>query len=167
MESPVLLPITNYQNYPHPPPDLSRFNCNLILATNSKFSYSTGLGEQDSYWLPKATGKMEKVGEYECEIYTWEGKLGTGKFWVAKDFPNAKELNELQDKMMKSMGSPMASLVPQNSDFPGIVVKSEMTVMGKLNISELVSAKQEPVSDDVFKTPEGYQEMKTPGLPGK
>ncbi len=116
---------------------------------------------------PKATGKMEKVGEYECEIYTWEGKLGTGKFWVAKDFPNAKELNELQDKMMKSMGSPMASHVPQNSDFPGIVVKSEMTVMGKLNVSELVSAKQEPVSDDVFKTPEGYQEMKTPGLPGK
>lgn len=116
---------------------------------------------------PKATGKMEKVGEYECEIYTWEGKLGTGKFWVAKDFPNAKELNELQDKMMKSMGSPMASLVPQNSDFPGIVVKSEMTVMGKANISELVSAKQEALSDDVFKTPEGYQEMKTPGLPGK
>jgi hypothetical protein len=69
--------------------------------------------------------------------------------------------------MMKSMGSPMTSLVPQNSDFPGIVVKSEMTVMGKKNISELVSAKQESLSDDIFKTPEGYQEMKTPGLPGK
>ena len=46
-------------------------------------------------------------------------------------------------------------------------VKSEMEVMGKKNISELVSAKQEPVSDDTFKAPEGYQEMKMPGLPGK
>jgi hypothetical protein len=116
---------------------------------------------------PKATGQKEKVGEHECEIYTWEGKLGTGKFWVAKDFPNAKELNELQDKMMKSMGNPMSNLVPQNSDFPGIVVKSEMAVMGKKNVSEFVSAKQEALSDDIFKTPEGYQEMKTPGLPGK
>lgn len=116
---------------------------------------------------PKATGQKEKAAGHECEIYTWEGKLGTGKFWVAKDFADAKELNEIQDKMMKSMGSPMASLLPQNSDFPGLVVKSEMTIMGKPNVSELISAKQEPVSDDVFKTPEGYQEMKTPGLPGK
>lgn len=116
---------------------------------------------------PVATGQMEKVGEHECEIYTWSGKLGTGKFWVAKNFPDAKGLNELQDKMMKSMGNPMSSLVPQNSDFPGMVVKSEMEVMGKKNVSELVSAKQEPVSDDTFKAPDGYQEMKMPGLPGK
>jgi hypothetical protein len=116
---------------------------------------------------PVATGQMEKVGEHECEIYTWSGKIGTGKFWVAKNFPDAKALNELQDKMTKSMGNPMASMVPQNSEFPGMVVKSEMDVMGKKVISELVSAKQEPVSDDIFKAPEGYQEMKMPGLPGK
>lgn len=116
---------------------------------------------------PTATGQKEKVGEYECEIYTWKGKLGVGKFWVAKDFPNAKELNEIQDNMTKSIGNPMASLVPKNTDFPGIVVKSEMEVMGKKNISELVSAKQESVSNDVFAAPQGYQEMKMPGLPGK
>lgn len=116
---------------------------------------------------PQATGQTEKLGEHNCEIFTWSGKLGKGRFWVAKDFPNAKELNEIQDKMTKSMGTPMASLVPKNTDFPGIVVKSEMEVMGKKNISELVSAKQESVSNDVFFTPQGYQEMKMPGLPGK
>jgi hypothetical protein len=116
---------------------------------------------------PKATGQMEKVAEHDCEIFTWEGKLGSGRFWVAKDFPHAKEMNELQDKLMKSMGNPMASQLPQNSDFPGMVLKSEMTVMGKANLSELISAKKEPVSDETFKTPEGYQEVKTPGLPGE
>lgn len=116
---------------------------------------------------PVATGKMEKVGEHECEIYTWAGKIGNGKFWVAKDFPEAKALNDLQDKMMKALGNPAASMVPQNSDFPGMVVKSELEMMGKKTASELVSAKQEPVSDDAFKAPEGYQEMKMPALPGK
>lgn len=114
---------------------------------------------------PVATGKMEKVGDHECEIYTWSGKIGNGKFWVAKDFPEAKALNELQDKMMKALGNPAASIVPQNSDFPGMVVKSEMELMGKKTTSELVSAKQEPVSDDTFKAPEGYQEMKMPAIP--
>ncbi len=116
---------------------------------------------------PVATDKTEKVGEHECTIYTWSGKIGNGKFWVAKDFPEAKALNELQDKMMKALGNPMASIVPQNSDFPGMVVKSEMEIMGKKTTSELVSAKQEPVADDAFKAPEGYKAIEMPALPGK
>lgn len=116
---------------------------------------------------PEATGKKETVGGHEAELYTWKGKLGNGRFWVASDFPGYKELNALQDKMAKAMGNPAASLAPQASDFPGMVVKSEMEMLGKKTTTELVSAKEEAVSDDAFKAPEGYQEMKLPGLPGK
>ncbi len=115
----------------------------------------------------EATGQMEKVGEYDTEIYTWKGKLGTGKFWVAKNFPDFKELNVAQDKLMKALGNPTAAFAPQSSDFPGMVVKSEMSVMGKSTVSELVSAKHDPVDDAAFKAPEGYKEMKMPSLPGK
>jgi hypothetical protein len=107
------------------------------------------------------------VGEHETEIFTWSGKIGSGKFWVAKDFEHFAELNAFQDKLMKAMGNPAAALVPQNSDFPGMVVKSEMSVMGKTATSELVSAKQDVLEDAVFTAPEGYQEMKMPSLPGK
>lgn len=116
---------------------------------------------------PKATGQKEKIGSYEAEIYSWKGKLGAGKFWVAANFPNYQALNALQDKMSKAMGNPAASLAPQSSDFPGMVVKSEMKMLGKTTVTELISAKEEAVSDDVFKAPEGYQEMKLPSLPGK
>jgi len=116
---------------------------------------------------PTATGKMEKVGTYDTEIYTWSSKLGSGKFWVAKNFADFQELNSMQDKLMKSMANPLATLVPQNSDFPGMVVKSEISIMGKTAISELISAKKDPVDDAVFIAPEGYQEMKMPSLPGK
>lgn len=116
---------------------------------------------------PVATGQMEKVGEYETEIYTWSGQLGSGKFWVAKDFPGFAALNAVQDKLMKAMGNPAASFAPQNSDFPGMVVKSEMNVMGKSVLSELVSVAKDPVDEAIFKAPEGYQEMKMPTLPGQ
>ena len=116
---------------------------------------------------PAPTGQMEKVGEHQCEIFTWSGKLGTGKFWVAKDFKGFQELNAVQDKMMKAMGSPAAALAPQSSDFPGMVIKSEMQVMGKTSVSELVSAKEEAVDAAVFAVPAGYQEMKMPGLPSR
>jgi hypothetical protein len=125
------------------------------------------LGKQGESSKPEATGTKEKVGEYEAEIYQWKGPLGTGKFWVAAGFPNFKELNAIQDKMTKAMGSPTASLAPQAADFPGMVVKSEMEVLGKKTVTELVSAKEEPVSDDNFAAPAGYQEMKIPGLPGR
>jgi hypothetical protein len=93
--------------------------------------------------------------------------LGSGKFWVAKDFPGFAELNAVQDKLMKAMGNPAASFAPQNSDFPGMVVKSEMNVMGKSVLSELVSVAKDPVDEAIFKAPEGYQEMKMPTLPGQ
>lgn len=125
------------------------------------------LGKNSVPSKPVATGQMEKVGEYETEIYTWSGQLGSGKFWVAKDFPGFAELNAVQDKLMKAMGNPAASFAPQNSDFPGMVVKSEMNVMGKSVLSELVSVAKDHVDEAIFKAPEGYQEMKMPTLPGQ
>jgi hypothetical protein len=116
---------------------------------------------------PVATGQKEKVGEYDCEIFTWTGQMGTGKFWVAKDFPGHQELNAAQDKMMKALGNPAAALSPQASDFPGMVIKADMQVMGKSSVSELVSAKQESVDASAFAMPQGYQEMKMPTMPGQ
>lgn len=112
---------------------------------------------------PVATGQKEKIGEYDCEVYTWTGQIGSGKFWVAKDFPGYQELNAAQDKLMKAMGNPASALAPQASDFPGMVIKSEMQMMGKTTVTDLVSAKEEAVADSAFDLPTDYQEMKMPG----
>ena len=115
---------------------------------------------------PVATGEVEKVGEWDAEIYTWKGAMGSGKYWVAKSFEDADEIREIQSKLMKSMGAgnPMAGVAPDPKDFPGMIVKSEMSIMGQTAKTELVSATKEDVSDDIFVMPEGYSEMKIPGL---
>lgn len=123
-------------------------------------------GADQAVAKPVATGAKEKIGEYDCEVFTWSGKMGTGKFWVARDFPGYQALNAAQDKLMKAMGNPASAFSPQASDFPGMVIKSEMQVMGKSSVSELVSAKEEEVEAAIFTLPTDYQEMKMPALPG-
>ena len=125
-----------------------------------------GGGSDGAPAKPKATGEKVKVGEWNTEVYTWESKMGSGKFYVAKDFPKFDELNKAMDRITKSMSNPMSAMFPNFADFPGMVVKSEMTMMGQLSTTELVSAKEEPVSDAEFKEPEGYKELKMPTLPG-
>lgn len=115
---------------------------------------------------PVATGQKEKVAGWEAEIYTWEGQLGKGRFWVAKDFAKYEEINAMNDKLGKAMGNALASLAPQASDFGGMVVKSEMTMLGKTVSTLLVSAKEQEVDAKEFTLPEGYNEMKMPAIPG-
>lgn len=114
---------------------------------------------------PVATGQKEKVGEWDTEIFTWEGQMGKGRFWVAKDFPKHAEISTISDKLGKVVGGAAAGLAPQASDFDGMVVKSEMTMMGKSVTSSLVSAKEETLDPAEFVAPAGYNEMKMPGAP--
>lgn len=114
---------------------------------------------------PVATGQKEKVGEWDTEIYTWEGKMGKGRFWVAKNFPKHAEISAISDKLGKVVGNAMAGMSPQAADFDGMVVKSDVTIMGKSVTSHLVSAKEETVSPEEFVPPAGYHEMRMPGAP--
>jgi hypothetical protein len=114
----------------------------------------------------KTTGEKVKVGQWDTEVYTWEGKMGNGRFYVAKNFPKFGDLNKAMDKLSKAMANPMSRMFPNNTDFPGMVVKSEMKMMGQVTTSELVSANEQSVSPDDFKAPEGYTEQKMPGMPG-
>ena len=112
---------------------------------------------------PVATGQKEKVGEWDTEIFTWEGQMGKGRLWVAKNFPKHAEISAISDKLGKLVGKSMAGMSPQASDFDGMVVKSDVTIMGKSVTSSLVSAKEETVDPQEFVPPADYHEMKMPG----
>lgn len=114
---------------------------------------------------PKATGEKEKINGWDAEIYTWEGPLGKGRFWVSKDIPKYAELNAVSDQLGKAMGSTMAGMAPQASDFDGMVVKSEMTMMGKTVVTTLESVKEQELDAKEFVAPEGYTEVKMPTPP--
>lgn len=113
---------------------------------------------------PKATGKTEKVGDFDTEIFEMNQGTLQAKLWIAKSFPNAQAIKDQMMKLSSAMGG--AGFDPSKVDVPGMVVKSEVTTpVGKMTIT-LVKAKEEPVDEKEFDKPEGYQEMQMPKLPG-
>jgi hypothetical protein len=110
--------------------------------------------------MPKATGKKEKVGEWDTEIF--EGNVANipTKMWVAKDFPNYKALMEQMNKLSAATGGGAAA----KFDLGGMVVKTEMNLPaagGKMTMTVL-KVKEEPVAEDDLKVPADYK-----GLPGQ
>ena len=113
---------------------------------------------------PKATGKTDKVGDFDTEIFEMNQGTLQAKLWIAKNFPNAQAIKDQMMKLSSAMGG--AGFDPSKVDVPGMVVKSEVTTpVGKMTIT-LVKAKEEPVDEKEFAKPEGYQEMQMPKLPG-
>ena len=88
---------------------------------------------------PTDTGKSEKVGEYETEIYFWSNGRGmTNVFWVAKNFPN------------------LEAIKPYLVKLPGMVVKNQETQHWGTYTVTLLSAKVEDVEPSLFEVPNDY-----------
>jgi Domain of unknown function (DUF4412) len=110
------------------------------------------------------TGKTEKVGNYDTEIYTWSGGDGASqRVWVARNFPDYAQIKVQMDKLNNS---PLAQLskgtVPDVSTLPGMVVKTQMEMHGQKITSTLISATEKPVDASIFNIPKDYQEMTQP-----
>jgi hypothetical protein len=118
---------------------------------------------------PQATGKTEKVGDYNTEIYTWSntnGMTATMTMWVAKDFPNSKNIKEQLAKVKKSTAGGMSKgMAPDDSALPGMVVKTQAEVLGQKITTTLVSVKEETLDASLFDVPKdySYQDMPQPG----
>ena len=118
---------------------------------------------------PVATGQKENVGEWMAEIFTWSRGSLAVRYWVARDFPNAAAIQTAMDKARAGgLGALNKNLLPSNSDFPGMIVKTEMKTKGKTVTSTIVSVKEEEVDAKQFEIPADYKELPTPVLdPGE
>ena len=111
------------------------------------------------------TGKKEKIGNYDCEIFT--STLGgiSVTYWIAKDFPNYPAVLEQMAKLQAGAISAMGKgVMPELKDFPGMQIKTEMDIGGKKISTVLVSAKEENVDPASFEIPKDYKEVTAPPL---
>jgi hypothetical protein len=111
------------------------------------------------------TGRKEKIGEYECEVFTANLGLVTVTYWIAKDYPNYQvvlaQLDKFQSGTISAMGQ---GAMPPIKDFPGMIMKTEMDLSGKKTVQTLVSVKEENVDAAIFEIPKGYKEVTSPEL---
>jgi hypothetical protein len=104
---------------------------------------------------PVATGQKEKIGGYDCEIYTLSNQGTETKMWIAKDYPGFEKF-KTELAALKKMGGPAAE---QQADLPGMAIKTETKAGGITYVATLVSLKEEKVDDKIFTAPADYKMM--------
>jgi hypothetical protein len=112
------------------------------------------------------TGRKEKIENRECEIFTW----GVGNLqvtdWIARDYPNWQPiLAELVRFQNAGLGAAAQPLMPALDQFPGMVMKREMTLKGTKTTSTLLSVSDAALDAKLFELPEGYREQPAPKFP--
>ena len=110
------------------------------------------------------TGQKEKVGEFDCEIWSADDGSTSTKYWVAPGHPQAKELRALDQKMRTAMMS-SGQIGPDTSVLPGPVMKTQVVTSGVTTTVTVLSIKQQNVDASEFDVPAGYQSMTMPSLP--
>lgn len=131
----------------------------MIKAARDK----NGIKEGDSPEL-KATGETEKVGDYDCDIYTWSNDTVTKKYWVARNHPDAAALKEWEKQMRNDLLAGI-QVGPDTTKLPGPVIRTEsVTATGTMR-SQITSIKQQEVDAKEFEVPEGYQSVAAPTSP--
>lgn len=110
------------------------------------------------------TGEKEKVGDYDCDIYTWTNGAITKKYWVAKNHPQAAALKEWEKQMRSGfLGGIQAG--PDTTTLPGPAIKTESTAAGLTTRTLITSVKEQDLDAKDFEVPEGYQMIDAPARP--
>ena len=109
----------------------------------------------------KPTGQIEKVGEFDCEIYTWTDGTNSSKIWVAKNHPQAAALKAFEKQMRSGFFGGM-QMGPDTTKLPGPAIKTETNVQGSKITSTITGIKEEKIDDKEFEVPAGYQNLALP-----
>jgi len=128
-----------------------------------KQAKSSGSGAASKAPVPHPTGKTEKVGAYNTDIYTWSNSRGiTGTAWVAKNYPDFAKIRADLAVVDQSAAEMNNGADPELSRLPGMVVKTQVTGGSQTIVVTLVSAQEEPVDASLFQTPANYKELPRP-----
>jgi hypothetical protein len=113
----------------------------------------------------QTTGKHEKIGGYDCELFTANLGFLNITYWLAHAYPNYQGILSQMAKVQSGGISAMTNgMMPDLKDFPGLPIKTEMDLGGKKLITTIVSAKEEAIDPAIFKIPNGYKEISAPDL---
>jgi hypothetical protein len=111
-----------------------------------------------------STGKKETVNGYEAEEYVYETPDLKATYWIASKYPDgAAILKEMQSLKSEAWSASNAKM-PDYHDFPGVPIKTVISMGGNQMTSTITSIKKDPLNDADFSVPKDFQEIKTPEI---
>jgi Domain of unknown function (DUF4412) len=111
-----------------------------------------------------STGKKETVNGYEAEEYVYETPDLKATYWIASKYPDgAAILKEMQSLKSEAWSASNAKM-PDYHDFPGVPIKTVISMGGNQMTSTITSIKKDPLNDADFSVPKDFREIKTPEI---
>lgn len=110
------------------------------------------------------TGKKETINGYEAEGYTCDAEGFKARYWFSTTYPDAANIMKQLQAMTPAAWNIGAQNMPDYRDFPGLPLRSDLTIEGKHVVTTIASVTQDPINDTEFAPPAGYEEMKMPDL---
>jgi hypothetical protein len=138
---------------------LNLMNEQKVTEMTQKFSESKQPAEK-----PKLTptGKKQTINGNETEEYVCETPDFKARYWIATKYPEgATILRQLQAMNPEAWGAQTKGL-PDYRSFPGVPIKTTVSMKGQEITTTLTSIKQDPIGAAEFSVPPGYTEMPMP-----
>jgi hypothetical protein len=147
----------------HEPKTFSRLTAAQSAAMVKKF--------QDA--IPPGAGKLEattqkrEISGYPTDLFIWTIGAMKLRFWVARDLPGGKVLQERLDRLQASGPfASVAALLPPPGSLPGVRLRTEMEVGAQKVSYTITGLKQDPLDEKLFALPPDYKEVPFAIAPG-
>jgi len=123
-------------------------------------------GKDEPAAKPKLTptGKKENINGYDAEEYTVETPAFEARYWIAPKYPDAPAILKQLQVLNSERLQPGNMKTPDYADFPGVPVKTVITVGGNEITTTLTSIKQDSLNDSEFVAPKDYHEIQVPEM---
>jgi hypothetical protein len=108
------------------------------------------------------TGKNETINGYETEEYVFETPKFKASFWVALKYPDAANILKQMQAPLSGAWKPSNMGIPDYTDFPGVPLKTVISVGDDKAVTTIVSIKKDPINDSEFEIPKDFEELKPP-----
>jgi hypothetical protein len=108
------------------------------------------------------TGKKETINGYETEEYVYERPQFKASFWVTTKYPDAAGILKQMQAPISGAWKPSNMGMPDYTDFPGLPLKTVISVGDNKVVTTIMSIKNDSVSAAEFDIPKDFQELKRP-----
>ena len=110
------------------------------------------------------SGRKETINGYETEEFVADGGAYKASYWVAKSYPLGDAILKQLQAMTPEAWSAGAMATPDFRDFPGLPIRTNVTMGETKVVSTITSVTMDPLPETDFGVPQGYGEMKMPDL---
>jgi hypothetical protein len=137
-----------------------------IKAASEMISKFTDKDKKNAAEKPKLmpTGKKEMVNGYEAEEYVYEAPDFQATYWIALKYPDGAAILKEMQSLKSDAWTAAAAKMPEYRDFPGLPIKTVISVGGNKITSTITAVKRDSVSDAEFSIPKDFREIKTPDI---